>query len=332
MTASAVPHVLGDTRLGRFDVVIIGSGAGGAAAARVLATNGLTVCILEAGNNYFVGLDDPRPGFPVPLFSSDEIKMSARRLIAQQTRVEPMTFRDSDAVPRSHVGDVNALPKTVGGAGVHSDVKYPRFIDFDFRMRSELGEVQGATFADWPLDYDELEPYYAAAERLLGVQGEAGANPFESPRSGPFPMAPGPRMFIDHLLSEGATKLGLHPFPYPTGAPSRDWRGRPPCNDCGFCSGYGCPTNAKGSPAVTTLRDALLTSRVQVRYNAPATRIRASGGRVTAVDYLDPEGNPASVTADRVILAASAVESARLCLLSDLGGPGLGNSSGQVGR
>jgi choline dehydrogenase-like flavoprotein len=331
---SRVPNVIGDTALDRFDVVVIGSGAGGSAATRLLAEGGLRVCVLEAGNNYFRGLDDPGKT-PEPLFSNDELKFSVRSFLQQQTRVDPRTFRQSESDgPRSYVGEVNDLPKTVGGGWVHADMKTPRFNEVDFRLGTLLGDVPAASFADWPLDYAELEPFYEAVEVATGVQGEAGADPFASPRRKPYPMPPGPPMYVAEILSEGARKLGLTPFPYATASTSRDYRGRPPCNDCGFCSGYGCPINAKGSPPVTFLRDALLTGRVQVRTNARATRIvtDASGRRVVAVEYLDADGHPASVAGDRFVLAASAIESARLCLLSDPGGPGLGNSSGLVGR
>jgi choline dehydrogenase-like flavoprotein len=84
---SRVQGVLGDTSLDRFDAVVVGSGAGGGIAARVLATNGLKVCILEAGANYFPGLDDPAPGNPRPVFANDELKLGARGLAAQQARV-----------------------------------------------------------------------------------------------------------------------------------------------------------------------------------------------------------------------------------------------------
>ncbi|MFM8412463.1 MAG: GMC family oxidoreductase [Alphaproteobacteria bacterium] len=330
---SRVPGVLGDTSLDRFDTVIVGSGAGGGIAARVLATNGLKVCILEAGPNWFPGLDDPAPGNPRPIFSNDEIKASVRGFFSWQARVEPRSFRASEADgPRGFVGSVNDLPRTVGGGWVIADMKTPRFAEFDFRMRTLLGDVAGASFADWPLDYDELEPFYAATERLVGVQGQDGADPFAAPRSTPYPMPVGAPMYVSQLLSEGARRLGLHPFPYPAAVNSIPRDGRPACNDCGFCSGYGCPINAKGS--VAPLRAALLTGHVQLRSECKATRLEtdASGRRVVAVHYLDPDGRPASVSAERVLLAASGIESARLCLLSDPGGPGLGNSSGQLGR
>src|SRR5215469_5668472 len=109
---SRIPNVLGNTSLTQFDAVIVGSGAGGSTVARVLATNGLKVCMLEAGNNYFRGLDDPRPGNPYPLFSSDEIKLSARGLIDQQVQIEPRTFRTAESDgPRIFIGDVDNTPK-----------------------------------------------------------------------------------------------------------------------------------------------------------------------------------------------------------------------------
>ncbi len=332
---SRVPNVLGDTSLATFDVVIVGSGPGGGTTMRVLADAGLKICMLEAGNNYFLGLDDPRPGFPVPLFSSDELQQTGRGLISQQVRVEPRTFRESEADgKRRYVGEVNNLPKTVGGGQVHADGKTPRFNDFDFRMRSELGEVAGADFADWPLEYDELEPFYVAAEHEVGVSGTTGANPFESRRSAPYPVPPGPDMYVAKLLGDGAKKLGYQPFPYPGVNLGRPYDGRPACNDCGLCSFYGCPTNAKGTPPVTSIRKALLTGNVQLRFNCTVTRIRtdSAGGRVVGVDYVDPGGQPASVSGDRYVLAAGGIESARLALLSDPSGAGVGNSSGRVGR
>jgi gluconate 2-dehydrogenase alpha chain len=327
---SSEPNVLGNTDLDSFDAIVIGSGAGGATAAYVLATNGKKVLVLEAGDNYFEGLDDPDDDKPVPLFSNDELKFGHRLLIEPDPLLEPRTFRASEADgERTHVGDVNGLPKTVGGGAVHADMKYPRFQETDFRLGSLLGDVPNASFADWPLSYDELEPFYAEAERIAGVQGEDGADPFASPRSNSYPMPPGPPMYVSLLAAEGARKQGFHPFPYPTAITSQPYDGRPPCSDCGFCAGYGCPINAKGSPAVTFLRRALLSENCQVRYNCHVTRLvtNASESAVEGVEYVDPSGNRQPAKADIYILAASAIESARLCLLSDLG-----NSSGMVGR
>jgi gluconate 2-dehydrogenase alpha chain len=334
---SAVPGVLGNTSLADFDVIIIGSGAGGSVAARTLTVVGKKkVLILEAGPNYFMGLDDPAPGMPVPLFSNDELKLSTRPFINQDLFLEPRTYRSRDAA-QATVADVNTLPRTVGGAAVHADMKYPRFNSVDFHLASELQshgiDYPGTNFSDWPVSYDELEHFYTEAERLTGVQGLRGSDPFESRRTREFLMPPGVPMYVAEVVSEGARQQGYNPFPYPSAVNSRPYQGRPPCVDCGFCSGYGCPNNSKCSPAVTTLREALLTERCQLRFNCHVLRLLHDGGRhVTGVEYVDGDGNPQQASADQFIIAASAIESARLCLLSDLGGPGLGNSSDMVGR
>lgn len=335
---SRVPGVLGNTSLSQFDVIIIGSGAGGSMAARTLAVvGGKKVLVLESGNNYFMGLDDPAPNMPVPLFSNDEIKLSVRELIDQDPFLEPRTYRTRVADAATFTPDVNVLPRTVGGAAVHADMKYPRFNVVDFRIASEF-QAKGLSFADtnfsdWPVTYDELEPFYTEAERLTGVQGQRGVDPFESRRSAEYVMPPGVPMYMSQVLSDGARAAGYNPFPYPSAVNSRPYGGRPPCIDCGFCSGYGCPNNSKCSPAVTTLREALLSGNCQLRFNCMVARLVHDGGRhVTAVEYFDADGERQTAIADQFILAASAIESARLCLLSDLGGPGLGNSSGMVGR
>lgn len=333
---SRTAGVLGNSALDRFDAIIIGSGAGGSMAARTLAlVGGKNVLVLEHGPNYFPGLDDPSPEMPRPLFSNDELKHAIRQFIEQDALLEPRTFRESESTKARFSPDVNLLPKTVGGAAVHADMKYPRFNAVDFYLATELEgkgiQYEGASFADWPLDYDELEPYYEEAERISGVQGLAGADPFASPRRSAYPMAPGVPMYVAEVLGRGARELGYTPFPYPGAQNSRFYRGRPPCNDCGFCSGYGCPNNSKGSPAVTALRDALLSGRCQVRYNCHVTRLLHDGGRrVTGVEYIDDQGTRHTARADVYLLAASAIESARLCLVSDPSG--LGNGSGLVGR
>ncbi len=327
------PNVLGNTSLSTFDAIIIGSGAGGSTVAYALATNGKKVLVLEAGDNYFKGLDDPGDGKPVPTFSNDELKMSERSMILPDPLIEPRTFRPNEAAgDRTVVDDIQGLPKTVGGGAVHADMKYPRFQETDFHLASLLGEIDGANFADWPLSYDELEPFYSEIETIVGVQGEDGSDPFAPPRSKPFPMTPGAPMYCALVAADGAKKKGYHPFPYPTAVNSVPYRGRPACIDCGFCSGYGCPNNSKCSPAVTVLRDALLSKNCQLRYNCQVTRLVANDTktRVTAVEYIDGDGKTQQATADLFVIAASAIESARLLLLSDP--EGLGNSSGLVGR
>ena len=330
--------VFGNTSLAKFDVVVIGSGAGGGAVVEVLTRAGKKVLCIEAGPNWFDDLDDPAKQ-PTPRYSNDELKFEVRNFITPDPLVEPRTWRvhESDG-DRTYIGDVQALPKNVGGGMVHADVKMPRFHPDDFHLGTSIGaSVAGATFADWPVDYDALEPFYFYVEKALGIQGQKGANPFEGPRTtggGDYPMPPGQPMYVATKIQAGAQKLGYTVFPYPTAVNSRPYDGRPPCVDCGFCSGFGCPNNAKGSTAVTMLRKALLSGNCQLVCETRVVKLvmNAAKNAVTSVECIGPDGAKVSYTADQYVLAASPIEDARLLLLSDLGGPGIGNSSGLVGR
>lgn len=324
---SAVPNVLGNTSLDRLDAVIIGSGAGGSAAAYVLTSAGRKVLIIEAGNNNFPGLDDPTPGMPVPLYSNDELKQSARLFDRQDPITEPRTWRVRETDTAQPNEDVNILNRSVGGTTIHADMKYPRFNDVDFRLASELANAgrvfDGTSFIDWPLTYDELEPWYTEAEIITGVAGLDGSDPFASRRSRSYPMPPSAEMYVGRLLAEGARRAGWSPMRYPAAINSRPYPPmpvfqRPACVNCGFCSGFGCPNNSKSSAAVTTLRAALLSGNCQLRFNSHVRGLRSDGRRITAVEYFDPDGAVQSATADHYILAASAMESARLALLSNL--------------
>lgn len=315
--------------------VIVGSGPGGATVADVLTAAGWSVIVLEKGRNHLVELEPPYE--PKGEFSNDELKFVHRHFLGPDPLAEPRTFRRSEAEGvRIHVGDVNNIPSTVGGGGPHADGKMPRFREDDFHLLSARGPVDGAEVADWPVQYDELEPYYAEAERVIGVAGEAGANPFAAWRSGPYPMPPGPDMYGATLTAEAAAGLGFHPYPAPTGANSIPYDGRPACNNCGFCGFYGCPIHAKGDP-IASLRRALLTGRCEIRPESYVTDIvlentgdRGGGGgsrRATGVRYLDARRGPHEVRADYVVLAGGAFETPRLLLRT-----GVGNSSGLVGR
>ena len=325
---------VGNQGLSHFDVLVIGSGAGGGAITHVLTKNGQKVLVLEAGPNWFAGLDDPSQQ-PTAMFSNDEIKIGSRHFISPDPLVEPRTWRTSEKDgERSFVGEVNPLPKTVGGGGTHADLKMPRFLPTDFQLGTLLGNVPGASFADWPVTYDMLEPFYGYAEKVLGVQGKGGSAPMEGRRSFDYPMPPGLQMYASRRVADGLTKLGYQPFPYPTAVNSRVYDGRPACVDCGFCSGFGCPSNAKGSPPVTTLRKALISGNCLLLPGTRAVRLLMNGARnaVVGVEAIDPSGKRQMYSADRYVLAASPIEDARLLFLSDMGSAGIGNSSGQVGR
>ena len=183
-----------------FDALVIGSGCGGGAVADVLTRNGKSVLVLEAGMNRYDFLDDATRQ-PVSRHACDELK-NRRGFILPDPSVEPRTFRRQEADgDRTFIGDVNGLPKTVGGGGVHADLKMPRFEPSDFHLGTDLGDVTDASFADWPVDYDMLEPFYAYVDRVMGIQGDDDNNARAGARSTQFPMPPGVPMFVAERLA-----------------------------------------------------------------------------------------------------------------------------------
>ena len=307
---------------GAADAVVIGSGPGGATAAEVLTRAGWSVVIMEKGRNHLLDRADPtqRAGD----YSNDEIKFITRYFLGPDPLTEPRAFRrNAGEGEHTHVGEVNSIPTTVGGGGTHADGKVPRFREEDFRMLSVLGPQEDAHVEDWPLDYAELEPYYAEAERAIGVAGRAGANPFAAWRSGPYPMPPGAPMYGALLSSAAAAKIGLHPYEAPTAANSIAYDGRPACNNCGFCAFFGCPIHAKGDP-VALLTKAMATGRAELMAETFVRRILTRGRRASGVEYMDAAGVTHTMEAGIVVVAGGAIETPRLLLLSGLDHPALG--------
>ncbi|MHB8464119.1 MAG: GMC oxidoreductase [Acidimicrobiales bacterium] len=318
---------------------IVGSGAAGATIARLLARSGeYHVVVLEKGQNLFSGLGgdvgEVRSAFP-----NDELGYVVRGgPIGQDTLLEPRSFRTSprDGI-RSHVGAVNNLPTTVGGATVHFPAKTRRFREVDFVANQLMGgsdahpAVAGTTYRDWPIHYNHLEPFYAVMEEVVGVQGPArrarsgtiiNPNPCESYRSTPYAMPPGTPMYSNLLLADAASRLGHHPAPVPTAVNSRPYRDRPACDDCSFCALFGCGINAKGG-GIWQLADALATGHAELLAEANVTEVlwtrRGSSFHADGVRYIDGAGRSRVVRSDLVILANTPIEATRLSLLSGIG-------------
>jgi choline dehydrogenase-like flavoprotein len=311
--------------------VVVGSGAGGSIAAMELALAGWQVVVFEKGPNYFSGLDGEGPLRTA--FSNDELKMNVRYFAGPDPLVFPRTWRQVGAPAVQHTGAVGELPQLVGGGTVHWDAKVPRFWDIDFQQLSALGPVPGADLADWPFGYSDIAPYYDEVERLIGVQGDARAIPDvvlkHAPHAGAFPMAPGAQQLASLTLAAGAAEAGLHPFPFPMAINSRPFNGQHACNDCGFCSSYGCPVVARPA-ALVPLRRALRTGRVSLVPQTMVTKIVLAGSVATGVRWvrMTEDGPVAGAeSADVVVLAASAIETVRLALLSEFP-----DASGKLGR
>jgi choline dehydrogenase-like flavoprotein len=308
------------------DFVIIGSGAAGGVLAKELSSNGFDVVVLEQGP-YRTAAD----------FKHDEIEvMFQSELMNHPGWNDPQSFRNAES-KIAEVGRGGPPPalyaRGVGGSSVHFTANYWRFHQSDFKERSLLGPMEGTGFADWPISYEELEPYYTKVEWECGVSGQPG--PFEAPRSRPYPMPPLPVKSSGVLFEQGARAIGLNPQPAPMAILSKPHNGRPACIHCGFCMGFGCEANAKSSTLASMIPLAEDTGRCEIRPLSTVFRIETdANGRVTEVVYLDAAGQEQAQKAKAVVLSANGAETPRLLFLSESASSpnGLANSSGIVGK
>jgi len=305
-----------------FDVCVIGTGAGGGVLLQELTTAGFSVVALERGPQLDVAhfLDD------------DELSVVMRDELFSVGQLE--TYRPDES-SGTQKGQFNTIAYCVGGTITHWAGWSWRFRPDEFKVLSTEGAVPGASLADWPLDYDEMEPWYQRAEWELGVSGAAGSNPFEARRGRGYPNPPLPRRGTTGPFERAAKKLGYTSFPVPMSINSRPYSGRPACINGGACQGYGCPIHAKGTTFSIHIPKALATGRLDLRANARATEIKlGNDGLARSVRYLDAERKEHEVRARQVVLAAGTIGSPHVLLMSKSARfpEGLANSSGLVGR
>jgi len=323
------------------DVVVVGLGAAGGIAVLPLARAGLKVVGLEAGG-----------WMQASQFRADEVHNNVRRLVTTGTKVmdEIPTFRTSPSERALRATSGKTMMNAVGGTSIHYYAHSWRFAPWDFQTRSAISQrygpsslPKGTTLEDWPLTYDDLEPYYDTIEYNIGISGAAGniqgqvdprGNKFEGPRRREYPMPPLRDTGFTDLMQSAARKLGWNPHRSPAAINSQPHGGRPACMYHGYCDTGGCHVSAKNPTAVTTIPAALKTKKLSIIERAQVTRILTDNhGKISGVQYIK-DGQQRFQPAKVVLLASYTYENVRLLLLSKSKAfpTGLSNNHGQVGK
>ena len=339
-------------KLPRKDVAIIGLGWTGSILANELTDAGLDVVAVERGP-----WRDTATDFPIS-YAQDELRYRIKHELFLRNSQMSVTFRNN--------GNQTALPvrtwgafmlgNGVGGAGVHWNAETWRFLPTDFTLKSHLTQRYGANFLptdmtiqDWGITWNDIEPHYDQFEYLCGTSGTAGnlngqvgdgGNPFEGPRSRPYP-TPAMKQGYGHMLfAQGAKELGYKPFPQPSGNLSQSYTNPlgvtlGQCTYCGFCEWFGCANYSKASPQTTVLPVLLRKSNFEGRTECEVTRINLESDRkrATGVTYVDSSGEELEQPADLVLLCAFSLFNVQLLLLSGIGTPyDPETGQGQIGR
>lgn len=299
-----------------YDVVVVGSGVAGALIAARLSAAGARVRILEAGQRTdrdaaVTRYRDGKYAYENPEWAPQPAGQDLNNYYVQDGEV----MFDSD------------YERRVGGTTWHWLGNCPRLLPSDFEMQTRFG-----VGVDWPIGYDDLEPWYLEAEHELGVAGNS-SHADGSPRSGDYPMPPLPMASGDLMFKEAAASLGLELLETPQARNSvAGFQDRPACCGNAMCIPV-CPIQAKYDATVhIALAEA---AGAELTENAVVAKIvTGEDGAVSTVQYLDPEGISHDVAGKIVVVAANAIETPRLLLMSksDLTPNGVANSSDQVGR
>ena len=314
-----------------FDVCVIGSGAGAGPVVLTLAEAGYSVLVLEKG-----------PWWTEQDFYKDELACCRRSVYTPELTDEQHVIEDLDS-EGDWVGEATSDSgwdfwngNCVGGSSNFMSGFFYRLKPEDFRLLSEFGPLAGANIADWPISYEELEPWYSKVESEVGISGKIVDHPLAEPRStADFPYLPTQEHPIAQRIDSTCQELGLHPLPTPRAILSRAKDKRRSCEYSGYCGSYGCSSGAKGSARAALLDRALATGRCEIRPHSKVYKLVSNAkGKVVAADYFDADGRTQKVGAKIFVVACQAIETSRLLLSST--GPkhanGLANNSGQVGR
>jgi len=318
------------------DVCIVGSGAGAGPVALTLGQAGHNVLVLEKG-----------PWLTENEFYKDELACCRRSVYTPELKDERHVIEDYDgkdqagqykwkAESTEESGSDLWNGNCVGGSSNFMSGFFYRLKPKDFRLKSEFGEIKDANVVDWPISYQDLEPYYEKTERLVGISGHVKKHPNQEPRSTKdFPYPPTQEHYISQKIDKACGELDYHSLQTPRAILSQPDMNRRSCEYSGFCGSYGCSSGAKGSARAALLNHAIKTGHCEIKPNSKVFKLESnSKGNVTSALFYDENNQVKKVRAKIFIVACHAIETSRLLLSStgDKHPSGLGNNHNQLGK
>ncbi len=313
----------------KYDVCIVGSGAGAGPVAYELAKEGYKVLVLEKG-----------PWYKRKDFFKDEIGVCRRSTFTPLLNEEQHVLEQSSGdkwikTPTSESGWDFWNGNIVGGSSNFMSGYFHRMKPKDFSLKSTYGEIENANVEDWPITYEDLEPYYTKVESIIGISGQVVNHPYLEPRSTKeYPFKPTHEHVISSWFDKACASQRLYSIPTARAVLSADDGDRKSCEYAGYCGSYGCASGAKGSSREALLNKAIKTGNCTILPDSFVKSLHSTQNSVSAAEYVDKEGNNHLVEAEIFIVAAQAIESCRLLLNSKnrFFPNGLANNSNQVGK
>lgn len=314
-----------------YDVCIIGSGAGAGPVIYELAQAGFRVLVLEKG-----------PWFKTEHFTKDD-------MVATRRAIYTPAFKDEYHVleTKDEQGNWKGIPthesrtdfwngSAVGGSSNFMSAYFHRMKPNDFKLLSTYGPIEGGNIADWPISYETLEPYYAKVEQVVGVSGKVVPHKHLEPRSTPdYPYPPLVTNQISDWFTAAGQRKGYNIIPAARGIISQPKGARNACYLSNYCGSFGCSSDGKSSSRAALINDALKTGNVEIRPDSKVFHLETNeSNTIVKAWYYDLAGLKNAVEARLFVVAAQAVETARLLLMSKnpTSPNGLANNSGNVGK
>ncbi len=311
-------------------ICIIGSGAGAGPVIYELAKAGYNVIILEKG-----------PWIKTKDFSKDEIGATRRDSYTPLVKEEPYMVEYQEfnggwiAKSNAEAGQNFWNGTLVGGSSNFMSGYFHRMKPNDFKLKTTYGDIPNSNIVDWPISYENLEPYYDKVERVVGVSGKVVDHKFLEPRSSSdFPFPPLRENYISSMLDKAASEIDIEIIPNPRAIISKKKDDRSPCYLSNFCGSYACSSDAKSSSRAALINDAIKRPNCNMITNAKVFHLETDGnGKIIKAHYHSKDGDK-TIEADLFVVAAQAIETSRLLLLSKNADfpNGLANNNSQVGK